>query len=257
MVKIIPRGDPKGAYDTPDKVTPNPKGFGEVLPRWHADGKAKLVGVFKVGDATRTTTQAHYSWMHNLLPFMGHQETYDKFDLTKPLHDNANIKFGAILVPEYLVPGNPRQRWEGYPFEHFALTHYVGMSGIEDARNVVAGKFDRTDPRAGVFGYDRIAAPSEITDGTSNTIMVIGIGELANPWVMGGGATIRGARQPYFDKLSGFASHGQNGPITIMADGSIRLISSNIDPAVFRAMCTIHGAESVDLQAAAPLFKVD
>lgn len=258
MVKIIPRSDPKGSYDTPSKATPNPKGFATALPVWHGDSKAKLVGVFKVGDAdNRTTMQAHYSWMHNLLPYMGHQDIYDKFDLTKPLHDNANIKFGAILVPEYLVPGNPLQRWDGYPFDHFALTHFVGMSGIEDARNVVAGKFDRSDPRAGVFGYDRIATPAEIKDGTSNTIMVIGVGDLANPWVMGGGATIRGARLPYFDKLSGFGSHGQNGPITMFADGSVRMISPNVDPAVFRAMCTIHGAETVDLQTAAPPFKLD
>jgi hypothetical protein len=87
--------------------------------------------------------------------------------------------------------------------------------------------------------------------------MVIGIGELANPWVMGGGATIRGARQPYFDKLSGFGSHGQNGAIAMMADGSVRLVSPSVDPGIFRAMCTIHGAETVDLQAAAPDLKLD
>jgi hypothetical protein len=256
-VKVIPRSDPSQAFETDESATPNPKGFATALPTWHGDKNAKLIGVLKVGDATRTTVQGHYSWMHNLLPFMGHQDTYDKFDLTKPLHDNVNMKFAHILVPEYLVPGNPLQRWDGYPFDHFALTHFVGMSGVEDARNVVAGKFDRTDPRAGVFGYDRIAAPSEITDGTSNTVMVIGIGELANPWVMGGGATIRGARQPYFDKLSGFGSHGQNGAIAMMADGSVRLISPSVDPAIFRAMCTIHGAETVDLQAAAPDLKLD
>lgn len=257
MVKIISRKNPDTAFDTLESVTPNPQGFATALPTWHGDSRAKLAGVLRVGDDARTTMQGHYSWMHNLLPFMGHQEIYDKFDLTKPLHDDRNMTFGCILVPEFLVPGNPKQRWEGYPFEHLALTHFVGMSGIEDARNVVAGKLDRSDPRAGVFGYDRIAAPSEITDGTSNTIMVIGVGELANPWVMGGGSTIRGARQPYFDKLSGFGSHGQKGAITMMADGSVRLISENIDPAVFRAMATMHGAESVDLPTAAPPFKVD
>ncbi|HZL90177.1 MAG TPA: DUF1559 domain-containing protein [Pirellulaceae bacterium] len=256
-MRVIPRDDPNGAFEIVESVTPNPKGFSAALPTWHGDAKAKLVGVMKIGDATRTNIQAHYSWMHNILPFMGHQDIYDKFDLTKPLHDKANMKYGMFLVPEFLVPGNPKQRWDGYPFDHFALTHFVGMSGIEDSRNVVAGKLERSDPRAGVFGYDRIAALSEITDGTSSTIMVIGVGELANPWVMGGGATIRGARQPYFDKLSGFASHGQSGPITMMADGSVRTISPNIDPAVFRAMCTIHGADTVDLQTAAPLHKLE
>ena len=257
MVRIISRDDPNNYVETPESATPNLKGFSAGLPTWHGDSRAKLVGVMKVGDDTRVNIQAHYSWMHNILPFIGHQDIYDKFDLNKPLHDKANMKYGVLLVPEFLVPGNPKQRWDGYPFDHFALTHFVGMSGVEDSRNLVAGKLDRSDPRAGVFGYDRIANMAEITDGTSNTVMVIGVGELANPWVMGGGATIRGARQPYFDKLSGFASHGQNGPIAMMADGSVRVISPNIDPAVFRAMCTIHGAESVDLQSVAPPLKLD
>ncbi|HUE74302.1 MAG TPA: DUF1559 domain-containing protein [Pirellulaceae bacterium] len=257
MVKIISRKNPQNTFETLESVTPNPHGLATALPTWHGDSRAKLAGVLRVGDDGRTTMQGHYSWMHNILPFMGHQEIYDKFDLTKPLHDDRNMTFGCTLVPEFLVPGNPKQRWKGYPFEHLALTHFVGMSGIEDARNVVAGKLDRTDPRAGIFGYDRIAASSEITDGTSNTIMVIGVGELSNPWVMGGGSTIRGARQPYFDKLTGFGSHGQKGAITMMADGSVRLISENIDPAVFRAMCTMHGAESVDLPNAAPPFKAN
>jgi hypothetical protein len=43
----------------------------------------------------------------------------------------------------------------------------------------------------------------------------------------------------------------------MMADGSVRLISENIDPAVFRAMCTMHGAESVDLPSAAPPFQAN
>ena len=253
IVRIIPRNDPNSAFETPATVVPNVKGLATGLPIWHGDPKAKLIGVFKVGDVEKATNiQAHYSWMHNILPFIGHQATYDKFDLAKPLHDNVNFKFGAILIPEFLLPGDKRQRWEGYPFDEFALTHFVGMAGIEDSRNVVAGKLPRTDPRAGIFGYDKIAAMSEITDGTSSTIMVIGNGELANPWVMGGGATIRGARQPYFDKLTGFGSRGKGGPVAIMADGSIRMINTNVDPAVFRAMCTMHGADTVDLNAAAP-----
>ena len=256
MLKITSRKT-GNSIETFETVTPNPKGLASAFPVWHGDSRSKLVGVLRVGDDARTTHQGHYSWMVNVLPFLGHQDVYDKFDFAKPLHDDVNLVPSCQLVPEFLVPGNPKQRWNGYPFEHLGLTHFVGMSGIEDARNVVAGKFDRSDPRAGMFGYDRIAAASEITDGTSNTIAVIGIGDLANPWTMGGGSTIRGARQPYFDKLTGFGSHGQKGAITMMADGSVRLISEKIDPAVFRAMSTIRGAETVDLPAAAPPFQLD
>jgi len=224
------------------------KVLGEGLIKWHPSGR--LVGVRHVGEGDNL--QAHYSWMHHLLPFIGHQDLYDKFDLNKPWRDRGNLQNCSQPIPEYLNPADDRLRWKGYPFENFALTHFVGMSGIEDARNVVAAKLPRTDPRAGVFGYDSVATPAEITDGTSNTIMVLGGGEIASPWIMGGGATIRGAREPYFDRITGFGSKGTSGVTVVMADGSVRTISSNISPAVFRALCTMHGAETVDLNTVAP-----
>ncbi len=192
--------------------------------------------------------------MQAILPFIGHQDHYAKFALDKPWGDKVNLQLCAKSIPEFLHPGDDRLRWKGYPFENFALTHFVGMSGIEDARNVVAAKLPRSDPRAGIFGYDSVATQAEITDGTSTTIMVLGSGELASPWVMGGGATIRGAREPYFDKISGFGSKGTSGVTVLMADGSVRVINSNISPAVFRALCTIHGGgEKIDLATDAPL----
>jgi hypothetical protein len=136
-----------------------------------------------------------------------------------------------------------------------ALTHFVGMAGVEDARNVVAAKLPRSDSRAGVFGYDEVAKRETITDGTSQTIMIAGAGELANPWVFGGGATIRGAREPLFDKRSGLGTKGVagGGSVVVMADGSVRHIAADVDPRVFKAMTTIHGAESVDIeQSSAP-----
>jgi hypothetical protein len=203
-----------------------------------------------VGDPESLKSQ--YSWMQQILPFVGHQDLYDKFDNSKPWGDKQNLQLCANVIPEFLNPADDRLRWKGYPFQNFALTHFVGMSGIEDARNVVAAKLPRSDPRAGVFGYDAIATPAEITDGTGNTIMVLGGGELASPWIMGGGAAIRGAREPYFDKITGFGSKGTAGVTVLMADGSVRVVSSKINPTVFRALCTIHGAEKIDLATDAP-----
>jgi len=233
----------------PPASRPIGKVLGEGLAKWHPSGK--LVGVLKVGEGDNV--QGHFSWMTQILPFIGHQDIYDKFDFSKASQDKANLQNGAYVIPEFLNPADDRIRWQGFPFQNYALTHFVGMSGIEDARNVVAAKLERSDPKAGIFGYDAVATPAEITDGTSNTIMVLGAGELANPWVMGGGSTIRGAREPYFDKISGFGSKGTSGVTVVMADGSVRVISSNINPAVFRALCTIHGAEKIDLATDAPL----
>ena len=76
----------------------------------------------------------------------------------------------------------------------------------------------------------------------------------------GGGATIRGAREPYFDKFTGFGSkppkgESTEGSVAMMVDGSVRFLSKDIDPQVLRAMCTIHGADSVDLDKAGKVLK--
>jgi hypothetical protein len=183
-----------------------------------------------------------------LLPHLGYGELYGQLKWSEDFLHESNFEQAKRVIPEFLHPEDDRQRWKGYPFEGFGLTHYVGMSGVED-RNVVAAALKRSDPRAGIFGYHDVARAEDITDGLNQTIMVIGVGEIVAPWVQGGGATIRGAREPYFDDVTGFRMRGgssQGGTAVMMADGSARWISADVDPAVFRAMCTIHGGETVD-----------
>lgn len=203
-------------------------------------------GVRRVGDLR---IEAGYSWMTELLPFIGRPELYTQFDFNKTWMDKANQPHARTIIPEFLNPSDPRTKWDGFPYDGLALTHFAGMAGVEDRRNVVAASLPRSDPRAGIFGYDQVARPNEITDGTSNTIMIVGTGEPAGGWVTGGGATIRGARQPYFDPYTGLGSKGtpKPGTFVLFADGSSRFISADIDPEVFKAMCTMHGAEQIDM----------
>ena len=156
----------------------------------------------------------------------------------------------AQIIPEFQNPLNNKERWKGYPFRNIALSHFVGMSGVERRRTEVAAKLPRKDPRAGIFGYKEVMRLKDVTDGASNTIAIIGAGELAGPWASGGGATIRGARKPHFGGISGFGTEGNDteGAVALRADGSSKFISAEIDPKVFEAMCTAHGKESVDLE---------
>lgn len=191
----------------------------------------------------------HYGWMTELLPFLGHEENYRKLDFSKSWAEGANGEIAQVEIPAFLNPGDGRTRWEGYPFLGMAQSHYVGMSGIEPKRNDVAATFSREDKKAGIFGYDAIAKLEDIKDGTSQTIALLGAGELIAPWIQGGGATIRGAREPYFNEFTGFGSRGlpEPGVQVLMADGSVKTISKTIDPKVFSKLCTIRGEETVDL----------
>jgi hypothetical protein len=217
-----------------------------AVQSWQTAKPDELVGTRRITDKP---INHGYSWMTELLPYVGQGSLYGKFDFTKSWTDSVNLHLTFAVVPAFLNPSDPRSTWDGYPFQGLGLSHFAGMSGIEDGRNVVAAELPRSDPRAGIFGYDKIAKAADITDGTSQTIMIVGTGEVVAPWVQGGGATIRGARQPYFDKYTGLGSKGlpKAGTYVLFADGSARFISADISPEIFKAMCTMHGAEQIDM----------
>lgn len=214
---------------------------------WHTQANANLLGSKPIKGEELVIFQ--YSWMCDVLPHLGYEKLYNEFDFKQPWTRDPNMTRSRTLIPQFLNPSDTRKRWKGFHFPGGALSHFTGISGVEDTRTVLAAELPRSDNRAGVFGYKGIARPNEITDGTSNTMMLIGSGELAGLWVQGGGATIRGAREPYFDKITGFGSRGGSKPgaMAMFADGSVRHIPADIDPKLFRALCTIHGAETVDL----------
>lgn len=193
---------------------------------------------------------AGYSWMTELLPYIGYNDLYLQFDQEKPWIDETNRVHAYVVIPAFVNPADPNVQWNGHPYDGAGLTHFAGMAGVEDRRSVVAAELPRTDPRAGIFGYDEIARLEDVTDGKAQTIMLIGTGKASAPWIQGGGGTVRGARQPYFDEFHGFGSYGlpKKGVYVMMADGSARVINADIDPQVFKALCTMHGAEVIDMQ---------
>jgi hypothetical protein len=236
--------------------------FPTAVTNWHAKIDATARGaIAKEGKKFEDEVIIYQmSWMAQVLPFMGYDRIHKKIDFKKSWTEGENYRSAQYRIPQFLAPGDDRKSWEGYQFPNLGLTHFVGMSGVEDARQEVAAALERTHDRAGIFGYASIAKESDITDGKNQTIMVIGSGELIGPWMAGGGVTVRGARAPdidektgektydYFNSLDGFGTRGQSGPQTMFADGSVRVLNPKMDPSVFRAMCTMHGKETVDLK---------
>jgi len=218
------------------------------IQQWFTASGRSLRGAIPTGQDDETVV-SQYSWMTQLLPYLGHEKVFHSFDLQKPWTDKKNAMFATAVIPDFLSPGDSRQRWQGGELTNLGLTHFVGITGV-DERNRPAAVLPRSDPRAGIFGYTSVARTSEITDGTSNTLMIAGAGHLAGPWVAGGGSTLRGVKDDPFAKLTGFSTAGSRpGTFAVLADGSTRFISADIDPSVFRALSTIHGGESVDSDA--------
>ena len=226
------------------------RGFDKLRQaEWEGGDGKPLKGTYQWEDKPRAYG---FGWVVQMLPHLGYQSLYDEIDFEAQTWTTpANLVPATRIVSELLNPNNPvrRTRSDGFGFGGLALAHFVGMSGVEDSRNDVAATYDRADPRAGIFGYDAVAGTKDITDGLGETILMIDAGRINGGWIQGGGATIRGARAPYIDEQYGFSSQGLEKPgvVTMMADGSVRVIDADVDAEVFRALATAHGGETVDL----------
>ena len=125
-----------------------------------------------------------------------------------------------------------------------SVTHYIALAGIgHGAAGQPAGAKGN-----GFMGYDRLTSIAMIEDGSSNTIALMETRSNVGPWARGGVSTLRGfdptialdGDHPLFGGHAGGLNVG-------MADGSVRFISSSIDPSKLAGAITIAGGESVDL----------
>src|SRR5207237_6700062 len=111
------------------------------------------------------------SWCVELLPYIEGSDLYTKCDLTGPADSTQNRTAGDAYCLVFLCPVSPEEQARMKPYGPVSQLYYVGLAGVgPDAAALPAG-----DPRAGVFGYDRRTALSDITDGTSNTIVLMEI----------------------------------------------------------------------------------
>ncbi|MCS6976278.1 MAG: DUF1559 domain-containing protein [Gemmatales bacterium] len=202
------------------------------------------------------------SFLRELLPFLGDDRYYELYDATKPdksWRDPENARVGRVAVPHFLNPATGNFFTKVRGIDHpMAVTHFVGMAGVGPD----APFYDKKDPRAGIFGYDRQASKSDITDGASYTILLIqNDPAVCGPWIAGGGSTVRGTSltgDRDVGHRGGFIStdhNGKPGVWVMMADGSIRFLSKSVDPQAFKAMCTMAGGDADaigDLSAIAP-----
>ena len=83
---------------------------------------------------------------------------------------------------------------------------------------------------------------NEIVDGTSNTILVAEVAD-GGPWFAGGVSTAR-----RIDDWMGKQTWSQHsaGGTSLFADGSVRFLSSTMDPRTLRHLATAQGQEPIE-----------
>lgn len=189
-------------------------------------------GVFPApwNDAELSPEQS-LSWIANL-------EAQGDPDRLPPLWDHAwndplNDHFVRRSLPQFLNPAiSQKASAARYP-----ATHFVGIAGV--GRNAAA--LPKSDLLAGMFGWKRSVAVSDVADGLSNTWMISGVQENFGAWAGGGEATVRGVGEDglLIGGPEGFGIGDADSMPILLADGSVRELSAKTDRTVIRALATL------------------
>lgn len=160
--------------------------------------------------------QRLHSWRTLILPWMEQDELYKEIDLSKPWDHPTNAEAFNTTPQTFRCPGSDMPQ---------GFTTYLAVVGDNAC-------FQPTNPRA----------ISEITDGTSNTIMVIEVPvKLAVPWMAPQDADEQMVLNiSLADKLA-----HKGGVQGALADGSVRFLSATMAPETRRAVISINGEEVV------------
>ncbi len=149
-----------------------------ALHNYHDQHKAFPPGiVFPEGENPATSDQFQPNWIINILPFMEQQALQDSFDLTQFISHANNREARGVVVSSFVCPsdaghnvkfGEGRQRQEG---DNWARGNYACNGSLEFSSDSL-GSWTSDPERMGVMSHNRSLSIAEISDGTSNTMLL-------------------------------------------------------------------------------------
>lgn len=224
-------------------------------------------------DSLGNDTGPGWGWATAILSNIELQSIQNKLDFRAPIEAIVNREMRLRKLPIFLCPSDTvMSPWTAVkrnalgvvlsPICDVAASNYVGVFGVSEPG--IAGE--------GIFFRNSFIGIQEITDGTSNTIVV---GERSQRWCEAtwvGAVTLAqifppsgSPALPFVGNASGmilghsfegppnsgklecncFSSAHQGGAQFVFADGHLQFISSSLDTLVFRAISTRAGNESI------------
>ncbi len=154
------------------------------------------------------------SWRVAILPYLGQDGLFRQFKLDEPWDSPHNKSLLPLMPKEYAFPGEAQELAQG-------LTHYRVFVGPQTA-----------------FAPGQRSSIPAITDGTSNTIMIVETAD-AVPWTK--------PDEVVYDPKAPLPKFGHPGGWFNVAlfDGSVRRVPVGIDEATLRALITANGGDVV------------
>jgi len=160
------------------------------------------------------------SWRVQILPFLEEQQLYEQFRLDEPWDSEHNKALIEKMPQVFLDPASSLLPTDG-------KTHYLGVKG-----------------EGYIFsGSDKGTPLREIRDGTSNTIMLVQVGDAQaaiwtkpEDWEPDSENPLKGLPGALYPNVFHAA----------FVDGHIRVLSDQQDQDTFKAMLTIAGGEVID-----------
>jgi len=159
-----------------------------------------------------------YSWRVAILPFVDQAALYDQWNHDEPWDSPNNMRIGQTAVPAYRCPSDS----DDNPIE----TNYVMITGEEAVGNLP----------------NEVTNIATITDGTSNTLMIVEVVDSGIGWSEPRDLSLD--QLPLQINAPGAISSRHPGGVNVgFCDGSVQFLSEELAPDQLRALITKGGGE--------------
>jgi hypothetical protein len=163
-----------------------------------------------------------HSWRVLILPFVEQRALYDQIRLDEPWDSEHNRQFAAIMPSVYACQSNAAS-------PNSTTTDYAVANG----------------PGA-IFDGDKLCRLSDVSDGLSNTLLVVEASGAGIPWMEPRDLDFSQMQFAIGGGANEISSHHPEGAANVgLADGSARSLAPGTSPFVVRALITRNGGEVI------------
>jgi prepilin-type N-terminal cleavage/methylation domain-containing protein/prepilin-type processing-associated H-X9-DG protein len=252
----------------------NLKQTGIALHNYHGANQVFPPGYVSNFDASGNDTGPGWGWAAMLLPPMEQKPLYDTINVNLPIESQTNSTSRLTVLSVFLCPSDPSQT--SWLATARTATGIPTQSICQVATSSYVGVFGTSDPGIdgdGIFYRDSSTGIRDVTDGTAQTLAVgersqdfgqstwtgsvtgavlfptkVGLGypraESAPGMVLGHAGGRYGPGDPN-SEVNQFYSHHPGGVNFLFADGHVSFLKTSLSNAIFRALATRAGSETV------------